>query len=177
MSEPHWILTALVGAAFGYAIPLGIAFSIYLVRRFSKDYLVRKWYGYHWSFLHKKPELIRSNWEIKKGIIHKYKAVVHIKTETASLNYSGQALVESDQLVVQLSAKEHDEHAAFRFKKPIATTADSVAGAWLSFDHDSVLSAGAAVLSIKELSDAQVIALLGKEVWIDRAKPLIRVRK
>lgn len=156
--QPTWYWSILLGAIIGTitASILGhtnkaILFPVFLFNYFfKKSAFVGDWHVYHWSYLHGKPELIKSFAKIRRGLIHTY--TVSLKQDVESkLSYKGVVGIEKDQLIVSFKSRNHQENLVVRLRHPLGTTSDKIMAIWLGYDHEGDVASGGLLLSKKEL--------------------------
>jgi len=173
-NSPHWLIVALVSATIGFCIPYVLKIIYYLFLHLKKNYLEGIWYCYHWTYLNNQPILIKSDWTIKKGVLHRF--IVEMKQRDTGLVYTGKIIIEGDHLLIMLDSEQYIEHPVFRFPYPIPSNCKLLYGLWLSFDHDKKIASGGATLSRDELANDQVETVMKSGLKTEKNIILVRVK-
>lgn len=189
---PPWYITTIIGGIVGVAITGMGPILTYPVRRFRKDQYIGKWYEYHWTWHGGAKKLWHAKLVIRRGVKSKYTVSFdHLPQMAASssvklspdsqevadsdhLKYSGDLRTERGHIILVLGGTTHQESLMYRFRDWIPSSSDRVVGLWMSYDHSGSPAAGAALLSRKELSDAEAIQFI--ESHFASSRGLLRIR-
>lgn len=154
--DPNWLISALIGAVFGYLLPLLPASLRYLVGKFRRSQLEGLWHQCNYTFSDGRQILCREEWKIARGFLHPYALKVS-GLPGDGRRYRGQITHERNHLIAIYQASTHTETVYARFHFPATPEGQVVPGIWLSFDHDGCVTAGVQVLSQTKLTDAECL--------------------
>jgi hypothetical protein len=188
-TEPNWIVTSVVGAVLGALVSAYGTLLGYPIRRLRRNHYVGDWFEYHWTYHSGQRHLWRARLCIRRGYLQSYSVQFdHLPQQVSQpsggtapaapsedrvLRYRGEMHLRENHVVITLNAHTHEESLVYRFRQWIPSNKDPVPGLWMSFDHTGAPAAGAALLSDRELSEAEVEA--GFRSAIESAPGLLRV--
>jgi hypothetical protein len=149
MTEPHWLVVALVGAILGFLIPHIWLYLTLFIQSRKKHPLEGTWYGYYFIFQNKQVVLRSERLEIKKGIqVSKVKLVLTGQSyETQTQSYTGEVWEEAGWLLIHMRPQTHQESILMRFKNPILGGDPIKYGLWSAIDFDTRPAVGPMILS------------------------------
>jgi hypothetical protein len=157
IKEPNWLITALVGALFGIAIPIWYKTTLMLYRRMNQGTLKGTWYEYNVSRINGVPCIVREIWEVRPNLKDAL-GFTAISAPGAQYNYKykGRLRQERNHVIAHYDAETHDEEVMCRLELPAVAGAGILIGLWVGFDFDAELIAGPQVLSRHELTEAEL---------------------
>lgn len=170
--NPHWLITALIGAILGCLIPYAVEFVKTLRARFNESFLIGDWYEYHISCANGGSSINKDSWNIKRGLFYPLK----VECISSEITYVGSMEKEREHLIVTMNAKQARCSVHCRFEYPFPSNPTPILGLWLSFDHDNLVSSGAILLSKDELSDQKIRAIMKSRSKIVEGLPLMKIK-
>lgn len=173
MNPPSWPITTLIGVIAGYLFPRIINVFVYAFRRLKRERVEGSWMVYHTTNRDGKPQIEKSTFEIKKGIMSEFS--VKENRKGIGIISKGTLRFERNYWLIHLKAETHDEEISMRLINPIPTADDFTWGMYLSLDFQGNPIAGAIILSRKELSDDEVLKLLSSKIKTNKEMKLITV--
>lgn len=172
-SEPHWLVSALVGAALGGLFPYLFRVISVLLKRLRKLHIEGEWHEYHTTYLNTHPIVYETKWIIKKGWLKQFEVYV-IQPET-KMSYMGEVKTERGQLLVNMACPDFGVSVQLRYNNPLASK-DQLLGLWLSFDHDIRISSGATILTRNKLSANEALRIMREKFENEPKMPLMKLK-
>ena len=151
MSEPNWFIQIVIGSLLALLAPYCWRICKLFFFHFQKNYLLRDWYCYHYSYKKNEPIYLKSVWKIRRAVRSDFK--VKITVGDNLLHYVGHLKFEENHVLIKASSSEHKETLIFRIEYKIQSNSDILYGIGLSFDHDGKIISSAMILSKKKLTE------------------------
>lgn len=146
-----------------------------VIRRKHFSLIGDTWKSFHYTTRKGKPEVIESDWTIKRGTLSPFK----VTFEQPGLKYKGRIIFEGDdRILVYAKATTQNETVVYRFPNPLPSNGDSVSGLWMSYDHDKNIASGGSLLTRESIAKEEAKPRLISNIVSSQNEriPLITVR-
>jgi hypothetical protein len=174
--QPPWIVVALVGAVIGLLLPGLLRVPLWALGLFRRHPLQGVWHHFWYNFDTDEPRLKHEQWRVKRG----FRGPLRVKTRSTVAGeprYSGYIEFENEFALVHLKARGHNEQVHHRHPLPVPGADRILVGMVIAQDYGGLSSAHASVLARRELTEAQVKALLAQRVRQENEYALMRVER
>ena len=151
MSQPHWLITALVGAALGVVVSnIGRIPDIY--NRYTKDtFLDGEWYSYHETTKNGMNIIREAKWLIERDFFNEYEA--EISFEDFNKKYLGTVTTfDGKHAIISAWGDGFSDFVTIRI---LEQNYDFNRGAWFAENEDGVLTHDSWILNRDQLSSKQ----------------------
>ena len=159
IQQPHWLVSAFVGAIIGLVLPSFLDVLRWPIRRLRRHQLNGEWNHYYYNFDPEQPVLHHEIWRVSPGIKSRFRVTVD-DAKTKGPDYAGHIEMLKDIAIFQLRGLHHDELVVEKYPLPIPGSDSVMAGVAIAQDFQGRPSVNAVLLSRVVLSESEVHDIL-----------------
>lgn len=175
-NEPHWLVSAFVGASIGFLMPLLVKILSATPKLFNKHYYCRWWNHYYITKKNGSFVVVYERVKVSHGVKEAL-SVGAFDSESGKIISKGTLVFEKDFAIFSMKSMRHKEMAFIRFPLLFPDKTMTMVGVSLAQDYNGLASAGVNVFSTESLSEAEVSDAVNVYTESAHVPPFIRVLK